>query len=114
MKKNLLTILTAITIFSSVAIAQPTLTSSNSNPVIGDIITLQSYSYTSPGSAGANQTWNFSSITQTTASAVSSTCTAVSPSNAATFPGSNIQSVATATSIGFGNANSSAYQNTRV
>lgn len=114
MKKNLLTILSAITLISSVAVAQPTLTATNSNPVIGDIFTIQSYSYASPGSAGANQTWNFSSITQTTVSASSSTCTAVSASNTATFPGSNIQSVASATSIGFGNSNSTSYQNTGV
>lgn len=114
MKKTLLSILSAITIMSSTAIAQPTLTATNSNPAIGDVFTLQPYNYVSPGSSGASQTWNFSSITQTTASASSSTCTAVSSSNTATFPGSNIQSVASATSIGFGNANSTAYQNTGV
>ena len=110
MKKNLLSILTAITISSSVAIAQPTLTPSNTNPVIGDIFTVQSYSYISSGGSGANQTWNFSSVTQTTNAAVVYTISAVSASNTATFPSANQQLNATGLA-GFSSVSSGSVQN---
>src|SRR3990172_3553742 len=51
-------------VISAVLQAQPTLTASNTNPVIGDTIISYSADTTgvSPGSQGANQTWDFSNI----------------------------------------------------
>ncbi len=110
MKKNLLTVLSAITLFSATAIAQPTLNSSNTNPVTGDILALQQYSYINQGSSGANQTWNFSSITQSTNAAISYTYAAVSPTNASVFPNANQQFNA-ATTYGFNKTSTTALQN---
>ncbi|MES2514636.1 MAG: T9SS type A sorting domain-containing protein [Bacteroidota bacterium] len=109
MKKNLLTILSVIAI-SSIAIAQPTLTPANTNPVTGDVLTLQSYSYIAPGSAGANQTWNFSAITQSTNAATAYSYAAVSASNTSTFPNAN-QQFSSATTAGFNKTSATALQN---
>ncbi len=110
MKKNLLSILSAITIMSSVAVAQPTLNSTNYNPVSGDILTLQQYSYINPGTAGANQTWNFTSITQSTNAAIAYTYAAVASTNTATFPNAN-QQYSSSTTIGFNKITTTAEQN---
>lgn len=64
-------------------IAQPTITTANFCPVIGEIYTTRTCSYVAPGSGGASQTWNFSAVTPT---ATSST-TMVAPSS---IPGSSI------------------------
>ncbi len=59
MKKHLLSILSAITILSSVTIAQPVLTATGINPVVGDAYGIEFYTTAfSPGNSGANQTWN--------------------------------------------------------
>ena len=42
--------------------AQPTLTDVNTNPQIGDKVILHISNYTSPGTGGTNQNWNFSSL----------------------------------------------------
>lgn len=41
------------------ALAQPTLTAAN-NPQIGDHVVITTGNLVNPGSAGANQTWDFS------------------------------------------------------
>jgi hypothetical protein len=69
------------------AIAQPTLTATGINPVIGDNIAEHNANYVSPGSAGAIQTWNLSGIgtgtlSTNTGEAVSSTPYASSYANA--------------------------------
>lgn len=111
MKKNLLSILSAITLLSSVAaIAQPTLNAANSNPVTGDVLTLQQYSYISPGNSGGSQTWNFSSITQSTNAAIAYSYAAVSASNAAIFPNAN-QQYGSSTTFGFNKISTTALQN---
>lgn len=74
---------------SLAATAQPTLSATGINPAVGDQITMNNCAYTSPGSAGANQTWNFSSLSSTG----TSTSTGVQPSStpySATFPTSNV------------------------
>jgi hypothetical protein len=109
MKKNLLSILTALTIASSVAVAQPTLTSANTNPVSGDMLTLQSYSYIASGGSGANQTWNFTSITQTTNAAIAYTFAAVTASNVSTFPNAN-QQFSSGGATAFNNTSATALQ----
>lgn len=72
--KNLLLSLTVAPIG---LLAQPTLTATGINQVIGDQITSNNTQYVSPGSAGANQTWNLSSMS----SSGSGTTTIVSPAS---------------------------------
>lgn len=69
-------------------IAQPTLTSSGINPVIGDVITTHGAQYVAPGNAGANQTWNLGFT-----STGSSVTTGVAPSStpySSSFPTANV------------------------
>lgn len=58
-------------------LAQPTLTATGINPVVGDQYTTQTAQYVNPGSPGANQTWNLamssSGATNSTGVAPSST-----------------------------------------
>lgn len=71
------------------AAAQPTLTASGINPVIGDVLTTHTTQYVSPGSAGANQTWNLSAMT----SSGSSASTGVAPSStpySSSFPTASV------------------------
>src|SRR5687767_6662699 len=63
MKKNTLLIsfsLLLLSIYSSKT--QPVLTATGINPVIGNTFTSNSTNYVSPGSPGANQTWDLSSM----------------------------------------------------
>jgi hypothetical protein len=108
MKKQLL-IVSAFAL-SVTAFAQPSLSSTNSNPVIGDQFTLIPGSWISEGSAGANQTWNFSSVTTTVSSATGYTAQAVSGSNATAFPNANVQ-LAGAGGTSFLKTSSAALQN---
>src|SRR2546423_488849 len=65
--------------------AQPVLTATGINPVIGNTYTSNSTNFVAAGSAGANQTWDLTSMV----SASTTTSTAVSPSTtpyAASFP----------------------------
>lgn len=110
MKKKLLSILTAITLSSVVSIAQPTLNSTNTNPITGDILTLQSYSYIASGGSGAGQTWNFSSVTQTTNAAITYTYASVTASNTSTWPNANLQFSSSGV-IGFNKTSTTALQN---
>lgn len=86
MKKSYFILLLLSTTFSIRVSAQsPILTAVNSNPVIGDNFTGQSINYTSPGSGGASQVWDFSTAT----SAGTQTFSFIDPSttaNAASFP----------------------------
>lgn len=69
-------------------IAQPTLTSSGIMPVVGNSYTMVSSSWVSPGSAGANQTWNLALT-----NSGSSPSTAVAPSSspyASSFPAATV------------------------
>lgn len=62
MKKNLLHFLSALTVCSTVAVAQPSLSGSGLNPVVGDKFVISGTTGFNPGSAGANQTWNFGTL----------------------------------------------------
>ena len=72
--------------------AQPTLTASNSQPQNGDLISSQ-YAHTTsvvPGSSGANQTWDYSALTD---SAATEAITFLLPSSTpyfSTFPSANL------------------------
>lgn len=106
MKKILLLLFPVCCVFTG--LAQPTMTSANFCPVIGEIYTTRTCSYSAPGPGGAAQTWNFSAITPT---ATSST-TMVAP---ASIPGSGIYAGATLASndgagIGFTAVNGNSLQ----
>jgi hypothetical protein len=98
--KTIIQLLTII-LFVSQSVAQITLTSSN-NPAPGDVDFYSSCDTTniSPGNAGINQTWNFTSLTRldsTTVSFVSASSTIY----AGQFPGSNIASTSDMTDYNF-------------
>jgi hypothetical protein len=68
--------------------AQPTLTASGINPVVGDVQTTHSAQYVSPGSSGANQTWNLAFT-----SSGSSSSTGVAPASTpygSSFPAASV------------------------
>jgi hypothetical protein len=92
MKKTLLNFfLLGFIGLNSDSFAQPTLTASGCNPVIGNTYTAISNGGFPQGAAGANQTWNFTSIGNTGSS--SSQIVAVnSTPNGALFTNSNIAS----------------------
>lgn len=92
MKKQLL-LLGALAL-NLAALAQPSLNATNTNMVIGDQFKLVPGTWISEGSSGANQTWNFSSVTTTVSSAANYTVQVVSAGNATVFPNANIQLIA--------------------
>lgn len=55
-------ILTAFVLLAADSFAQPALTATGINPVIGETFLGTKTNYFGPGSAGAGQTWNFSTI----------------------------------------------------
>lgn len=109
MKKNLLSFLTAIALTSSVIVAQPTLTATGINPVIGDAYSLKYGSSASQGSAGANQTWTV--IPATTNTVINYVTSSVgSTPNGASFSQSNF-SFNGSGSYGYYNTSASALAN---
>jgi hypothetical protein len=89
MKKKLRLVLFGSVLLSVGAYAQPTLTSSGINPVVGDQINNVSGSYVSPGNSGAAQTWDLSTMTTGTPAPT----TFITPSStpyAASFPTANV------------------------
>lgn len=87
--------------FSGISLlAQPTLTASGMNPVIGDVITYHICNYVSPGSSGANQTWNLALTSNSVP-----TITGVAPSS------SPYASSFTQSSVGFNNSGTWAFYN---
>jgi hypothetical protein len=89
MKKSLQLFFGIATLASASLLAQPTLTSAGLTPVINDVITNKTVAYVSPGTAGANQTWNLSAMTGT-ATATSTVVTVASTPYAATFASSSV------------------------
>lgn len=79
MKKNLLFL--AMLGVGVTSLAQTTLTSSNLNPQAGESFTDNQCNYQSPGSAGANQTWDFSTLTSTGSQSTSYSATSVAGAN---------------------------------
>ena len=86
MKKQLLFI---FSIASTLAIAQPTLTATGINPVLGDVYPFKYGQAVSPGSSGASQTWNLSSIVTSTTVTYNTTLVSATP-YASSFPSSNL------------------------
>jgi len=98
MKKQLLTVI-ALALYAT-AFSQPTLTSVNSNPVVGDIFTIRDANWINQGSSGANQTWNFTSVTTTTV-VNTYTCQTINSANTTTFPNVNLEMGSTQNSTMF-------------
>ncbi|SFT41128.1 Por secretion system C-terminal sorting domain-containing protein [Lishizhenia tianjinensis] len=88
-------ILSAALFSAGVLCAQTTLSSSDVSPVMGEVVDIVGVDYVNPGSAGANQTWDFSNITTTNVTAQ----TEVFASNA-NYPGANFNYVTTAVNGG--------------
>lgn len=108
MKRHLPLIAGALAI-SLNALAQPTLTASGCNPVVGDQFVNAASPYAAPGSGGVNQTWNFSSWTTSTTSTLSVVAIS-STTYSASFSNSNLATTGNGTSFEYFNANSGAYQ----
>lgn len=73
-------------------IAQPTLTASNSQPQNGDLISSQ-YAHTTgvvPGISGANQTWDYSALTDSTATESITFLLPSATPYSSTFPSANL------------------------
>ena len=111
MKKNLLNTLAATTCLSLASMAQPSITASGVNPIVGDAYNTKVCNYVQPGSGGANATWDFSTMTANgNANYVSS-----NPSStpyAASFGSSNFCMNNGTAIYSFWNASSTALQNT--
>ena len=88
MKQNLLSFLSTVVLSTSVVVAQPTLTSTGINPVIGEMYTLKSGASVSPGNSGASQTWTVMPATSNAPSTFTSTSVASTP-YAASFSQAN-------------------------
>jgi hypothetical protein len=89
MKKQLLLLSSAFVCFAANMAAQPTITATGTNPMVGDVVVLNQGNYASPGSAGANQTWDLSAI----GTGTGQTTTMVTPSstpNGSSFSSSNV------------------------
>jgi hypothetical protein len=111
MKKTLLKTLTvSFLAAATVSIAQPTLTATGTNPVIGNSFTYTGTGYFNPGASGAGQTWNFSTLSGTTGGASNCVSVASTP-NGASFPNANIAFNNTGTSnYSYFKTSSAAYQ----
>ena len=108
MRKNLLII--GLSVLTIAGIAQPTLTSANTNGVIGDQFNFQSGSWINQGGSGASQTWNFLAVTASTAAVSASSISAVTSGNAANFPNAN-QQLNTGANAGMNKVSSTTSQN---
>lgn len=89
MKERLLLFFLAITIFFSVSVAQPTLTATGINPIIGNLLTLKNGPAVNPGSAGANQVWVVNPTSTVTPATYSVTSVGSTP-YAASFSQANV------------------------
>lgn len=102
-------LLPALLLSAGAATAQPTLTSTTTLPTTGLTNTLYRASSATPGPAGANQTWDFTSVTSS--ASLSSSYEACPGTNqyCDTFPGANLTGLEVITSNTlFYNASSSA------
>lgn len=89
MKKHLQNFIMLVAVsFAASVFGQPVLTNTNCNPIIGDQFTHNLTNYVSPGSAGANQTWNLSAMTATATNSASFVTVASTP--LPSFPNANM------------------------
>jgi len=98
MKKSLQKLFTGASLaFATISLAQPTLTATGMNPVVGDHFNNYNAGYVSPGTSGVNQTWNLAAMGTGTVSAYTGTTVASTP-YAATYAAANIALASTAAS----------------
>jgi len=111
MKRNLL-ILTFNLILAATfnGLAQPTITATGLNPVVGDHFTSNNAAYIAPGNAGANQTWDLSSLTATATATVTALTVASTP-YASSFPYANVASNDGTSTYGYTKTSSTVWQN---
>lgn len=109
MKKSLRLFFGASFLASAGVVAQPTLTAAGTNIVIGDQLIESNASYVSPGSAGANQTWNLSAMT-TSSTATVNVVHPDSTANGASFPNANV-AADRAGVVGYYNATGTSFEN---
>lgn len=111
MKKKLQSLIAVSSVLlCAISHAQPTITATGTNPVIGNSFTYTTTSYFAPGSSGASQTWDFSSITGTPGG--SSTCVSVgSTPNGSSFPNANIAFSNSGSNYSYSKTSTTAYQN---
>ncbi len=112
MKKPLLSLLSATFLMATaVSVAQPTLTATGINPVIGNTFTYTTTStYFAQGSAGAGQTWNFATYTGTGGAATPVVSVGSTPSGSS-FPAANISINNGGGTYTYQKTSSTAYQN---
>lgn len=79
----------SLILISSASFAQPVLTATGINPVIGESSTSYTAAYVAPGGSGPGQTWNFSSMSGTSTGLTSVVAPSSTP-HAASFPNANI------------------------
>jgi hypothetical protein len=89
MKKHYF-LFSAAALCSALSDAQPVLTASGINPVPGDISVIKRTQDLSPGSSGANQTWNFSSMVVSATDNYSTGAVSLAPEGS-NFPSANVQ-----------------------
>lgn len=90
MKTPLQRVIFYILLFCSTIVkAQPTLTSANTNPAIGDSYANNNSQYLSPGSSGANATWDLSAMTVTSSPSATYVSASSTPEGLS-FPNANI------------------------
>jgi hypothetical protein len=102
----LLCLFLIIPLFST---AQPTITATGLNPVIGETYNIQNCNFINPGNAGANQTWNLSAMIGTSVVSTSYVAPSSTP-HGSSFPNSNIAWSIPSSSVSYYNASSSAMQ----
>jgi len=110
MKKSLHLFIVVFLFAGAGIIAQPSLTSGALNPVLGDVFSQKTVAYVSPGNAGANQTWNLSTMTGTITT-TSTMVTVGSTPNGSSFPNANEASNSGGGSYGYLKTSATALQN---
>jgi hypothetical protein len=112
MTKKLLSLITgSYLLIYSVSNAQPILTATGINPVIGDNFNNVSSNYISPGNSGANQTWDLSSLTYNPSANPENAVAASSTPYAANFPNANLAFTSMGNSYDYYKTSSTAFQN---
>lgn len=90
--------------------AQPTVTATGMNPVVGESVTSYVGSYIHPGNAGANQNWDFTALAGSPGE-VYSCVPSSSTANGSSFPNSNVALVTGSNSARYYSTSGSALTN---
>ena len=111
MIKKLCLLAGSLVLLGVASVAQPILTATGVSPVVGENFThFVSASYYSPGSAGANQTWDLTSISGSSTGVVN-VVTPGSTANGASFPNANAAFSYPSGSVSYYKTSATALQN---